>query len=139
MTSARVVIRLGPGKKIENDVLMEILSRRGKKNPFKPQLESVEKALQTFFGKRPEVILAYLFGSYTSRSAAIFHDIDVAALLSPDRLRALDRTLPYGYGADLSSKLARIIRYDPVDVVLLNHAPPLLILQVIGTGRSPLH
>ena len=50
-------------------------------------------------------------------------------------MRALDRALPYGYRADLSAKLAKVSGYYPVDVILLNLGPPLLLRQAIGTGK----
>jgi len=114
---------------------MKMVSRQNKKNSSKRYLESIEKTLQAFFSEGPEVVLAYLFGSCLNRIPAPFHDIDIAVFVIPDRLRALDRALPYGYRAGLSAKLAKILKYDPVDVVLLNHAPPLLLRQVIATGK----
>lgn len=114
---------------------MKMVSRENKKNSSKSYLESIEETLQAFFSERPEAVLVYLFGSYLNRTAGAFHDIDIAVFVIPDRLSALDRALPYGYRADLSAKLAKILGYDPVDVVLLNHCPPLLLRQAIGTGK----
>jgi len=114
---------------------MKMVSRQNKKNSSKRYLESIEETLQAFFSEGPEVVLAYLFGSCLNRIGPPFHDIDIAVFVIPDRLRALDQALPYGYRADLSTRLANILKYDPVDVVLLNHGPPLLLRQVIGTGK----
>jgi predicted nucleotidyltransferase len=105
------------------------------KNPSKYHLESVEETLLGFFRERPEVVLAYLFGSFVKNTRSYFHDIDVGVFVVPDRLGALDRSFRYGYAADLSSRLANLLKYNAVDLVLLNHAPPLLIRQVIGTGK----
>ena len=121
-------------EEIGKDAPRKMVSRQNKKNSSKRYLESIEETLQVFFSEVPEVVLAYLFGSSLNRTAG-FHDIDIAVFVIPDRLRALDQALPYGYRADLSAKLANILRYDPVDVVLLNHCPPLLLRQVIGTGK----
>ena len=114
---------------------MKIVGKQNRRTPNNLPVEVIEKKLQVFFGDRPEVMLVYLFGSYLKRKAGPFHDVDIAVLVAPDRLGKLDQALPYGYRADLSSKLAQVLRYDAVDVVLLNHAPPLLLRQIISTGK----
>jgi len=120
---------------MENDAPMKMVRRQSRRNPSRWFLESIEETLQAFFSDRPEVVLAYLFGSYLDRATRAFHDIDIAVFAITRRVKALDRATPYGYEAHLNSKLARILKYDPVDVVLLNHAPPLLLRQVISKGK----
>lgn len=122
-------------RKKQDDGHGKMVGRQNRRNAINLPLEVIEEKLQVFFGERPEVTLVYLFGSYLKRTAGPFHDIDVAVFVTPDRLRKLDRALPYGYGAELNSKLANNLRYGPVDVVLLNQAPPLLLRQIIGTGK----
>jgi predicted nucleotidyltransferase len=95
----------------------------------------VQEILRNFFDERPEVALAYLFGSYVQRTKGQFHDIDIAVLLLPQNMTALDQGFPYGYAADLSSNLGRILKYDPIDIVLLNRASPLMLRHVIGKGK----
>jgi hypothetical protein len=102
-----------------------------RKGPTKP----AERSLRAFFEEREEIRLAYLFGSYFTGTPSFFHDIDVGVLVMPDRLRSLDRELPYGYRVDLTMKLEKVLRYNPVDLVLLNGAPPLLKRRIIGTGK----
>ena len=77
----------------------------------------------------------YLFGSYLNRNTGRFHDIDIAVFVNPDRLEALDREMVYGYRACLSSELAHILKYNLIDVVLLNYAAPLLSRRVIDRGK----
>jgi len=101
----------------------------------KPSLEWIEETLSAFFKDRSEVVLAYLFGSYLTRTGGIINDIDIAVFINPDRLNTLDRMLPYGYSADLSVKLANILHYEPVDVTLLNYGSPLLVRRAIGSGK----
>jgi predicted nucleotidyltransferase len=94
-----------------------------------------EDALRAFFPDRSEVLLAYLFGSYLTSTDDTFRDIDIAVYLLPHALTELDHTTPYGYRAFLTAKLAHLLKYSAVDLVLLNTAPPLLQRQVIARGR----
>jgi len=100
----------------------------------KPSPEVVKESLHAFFENHPEVILAYLFGSYITRKTGSFNDIDIAVLVVPERLEELDRSSPYGYAAYLNTELAHLLKYNRVDLTILNHAPPLLLRRVIGEG-----
>lgn len=111
------------------------MAKRQRENPLKRSLVSIKEPLQGFFQDQPEVVLAYLFGSVLNRPKASFHDIDIAIFVIPNCMEGLDRAMPYGYRASVSTKLAHILKYDPVDVVILNEAPPLLLRQVISTGK----
>lgn len=95
----------------------------------------VEEALEAYFRNREEVILAYLFGSFVKRKNGRFHDIDIGVLLAPEAEEVLDRETPYGYQSFLSAEIAHKLKYDLVDVVILNHASPLLLHRIIGTGK----
>ena len=94
-----------------------------------------EDALRTFFPDRSEVLLAYLFGSYLTSTEGTFQDIDIAVYLLPHALEELNRTTPYGYRAFLTVRLAHLLKYNAVDLMLLNTAPPLLQRRVIAGGR----
>jgi predicted nucleotidyltransferase len=94
-----------------------------------------EKVLQTFFNNHKEVILAYLFGSFVNRKNGRFHDIDIGVLLDPEAEEVLDKEMPYGYQSSLSTEIAHKLKYDLVDVVILNHASPLLLRRIISTGK----
>lgn len=94
-----------------------------------------EEVLQTFFRNHKEVILAYLFGSFVNRKNGRFHDIDIGVLLDPEAEEVLDRETPYGYQSFLSTEIAHKLKYDLVDVVILNHASPLLLHRIIRTGK----
>jgi predicted nucleotidyltransferase len=97
--------------------------------------KKIKESLRAFFGNHPEVILAYLFGSYLRSKTGLFHDIDIAVFVTPGHLEEIDHVSPYGYRALLSTELAHVLRYNQVDIVILNHASPLLSRQVIGTGN----
>jgi predicted nucleotidyltransferase len=94
-----------------------------------------EKVLQAFFKNHKEVILAYLFGSFVNRKNGRFHDIDIGVLLDPEAEEVLDRETPYGYQSFLCTEIAHKLKYDLVDVVILNHASPLLLRRIIRTGK----
>jgi hypothetical protein len=83
------------------------------------------------FARRPEVLVAYLFGSHAREKPTPISDVDFAVLLS--------EAVPCGayldYRIALMQELTRIFRSDEVQVVILNHAPPLLAYKVIVEGK----
>ena len=95
----------------------------------------VEELLHSYFRKRQEVVLVYLFGSYVNPDRKLVHDIDIGLFVNPSIWEALERDMPYGYGSFLSTELAHLLHFDGVDVAILNNAPPLLLRRVIGTGK----
>ena len=97
--------------------------------------ESVGRTLKKYMQSREEIVLAYLFGSLVNREKGSVHDIDVAVLVSPDLLSALDKAEPYGYRAKLIAEIAGLLGTDKIDLVLLNQASPVLLRQIIGKGR----
>ena len=84
---------------------------------------------------RPEVLLAYLFGSAAQGRTHSLSDVDIAVLVDEVQFRELDGRTPWGYQASLSAELAGILQRDDVDLVLLHGAPPLLKHQVVRFGR----
>lgn len=79
---------------------------------------------------RPEVLDGYLFGSHARGTAQPHSDIDVAVYVAPAALPAGGGDVDAAIAADLMSALAR----NDVDVILLNHAPPLLYHRVLRDG-----
>jgi predicted nucleotidyltransferase len=103
--------------------------------PIQLTAESVSRILSEFLKTRGEIVLAYLFGSLVKRKTGPVHDIDVAVLIYPDRLEALDQAEPYGYRARLIVEIAGHLGTNKIDLVLLNQSSPVLLRQVIGKGR----
>jgi predicted nucleotidyltransferase len=97
--------------------------------------ESASRILADFMASRQEIVLAFLFGSLVNREKGPVHDIDVAVLVLSDRLPGLDKAEPYGYRAKLIVEIAGCLKPQPIDLVLLNQASPVLLRQVIGKGR----
>jgi predicted nucleotidyltransferase len=75
---------------------------------------------------RGDVRLAYLFGSVAAGSAGRGSDADIAILFDG---------LPAPAGLDLLSERLEAAVERPVDLVVLNLAPPLLAREVIARGR----
>lgn len=78
----------------------------------------------------PEVLEAYLFGSRARGREAAHSDVDVAVYVDP--VRVPEST--FGYAATLTAELVKALGSDAVDLVVLNHAPPLLYHRVLRDG-----
>ncbi len=96
---------------------------------FDPRRHLVE-TLERRLGARPEILDAYLFGSGARGRAQPHSDVDVAVYVDPDRLP----DSPFGYEAELAAELVAALAHDAVDVVVLNHAPPLVYQRVLRDG-----
>jgi uncharacterized protein len=79
---------------------------------------------------QPEVLEAYLFGSYARNEEAVHSDVDVALFVSNDSLSKPG----FGIAAEISAELQAGLRRSDVDVVLLNEASPLLYHRVLRDG-----
>lgn len=106
------------------------LSLEFERRPPPPQGAVVE-ALRRFFEGRPEVRLAYLFGSVAKGRAGALSDVDVAVLVDRD---VLARSEGYDYEAGLATSLMGALRFPKVDLALLNAAPSLLRFMVVRDG-----
>jgi predicted nucleotidyltransferase len=88
------------------------------------------EALVNCLAAQPDVLAAYLFGSYATGQARPQSDVDVAVLLSgTDEMERFERLL------ELMGEVEEALGRRPADVVLLNDAPPLLAYQVLAHGR----
>lgn len=88
------------------------------------------EALVNCLAAQPDVLAAYLFGSYATGRARPESDVDVAVLLSEtDDLERFERHLW------LIGEVEEALGRRPADVVVLNDAPPLLAHQVLMYGR----
>ena len=84
---------------------------------------------------RPEILLAYLFGSAAEGRTHSLSDLDVAVLVAPEQFWELDASTPWGYQASLAAELMGILARNDVDLVLLHSAPPLLAREVVRVGK----
>lgn len=77
------------------------------------------------------VVAAMLIGSQARGTMGPLSDIDIAVWHDPD----LDSRARFGLQLDLASDAARALHTDEVDIVLLNHAPPLMCHRAIRDGK----
>lgn len=75
----------------------------------------------------PRVLAVYGFGSHARGEAGPGSDVDLAVLLEG----------PVGLVEELRLRSAAVeaLRRDDVDLVVLNHAPPLLRYEVVAAGQ----
>ena len=91
--------------------------------------QSVEAALARYLATQPDVIVAYLFGSRATGRARAESDVDVAVLLNEqDSVARFERRLRLGN--EVEDVVSR-----PVDLIVLNDAPPILQHQVLCYGQ----
>jgi len=95
-----------------------------------------EEGLVAFLRGQPDIVAAYLFGSYATGRIHSGSDVDIAVLLDED---ALPQTTRWG-GPLLSRRLDLIAAAErfadcAVDVITLNNASPLLSFEVLRKGR----
>ena len=94
-------------------------------------LPSVEKALARELSKQPKVQAGYIFGSVATGRVRPDSDIDVAVLLDTGIREVRMFDLRLRLIADLGAALGR----SDVDVLILNHASPLLAHRVLSRGK----
>jgi uncharacterized protein len=84
-----------------------------------------------YFAERDEVVLLYLFGSSARGRKTKESDIDIAVLIDESGFKKtdLERFRKEYYAASPRFSLR------PVDIVILNTAPPFLKYQVLKKGR----
>lgn len=86
--------------------------------------------LRELLEARPEVLDAYLFGSTARGSQSPLADLDVAVFVDLDRAA----TPAFGYRSQLTAALMVGLGRNDVEVVVLNHASPLLYHRVLRDG-----
>jgi len=92
--------------------------------------ESVVTALREALQRRPEVLEAYVFGSFARAEEQPHSDLDVAVYVDPG---AAD-SAGLGLDVDIATELMRALRTNRIEVILLNAAPPLLYHRVLRDG-----
>lgn len=90
----------------------------------------VERA-KFYLAAQPDILLAYLFGSYARGEANALSDIDVGLLLS-EGMSAQER---FERRLTIGLDLQRSFQRNDVDVVILNDAPLALAYRVLRDGQ----
>ncbi|MCW5853566.1 MAG: nucleotidyltransferase domain-containing protein [Anaerolineae bacterium] len=82
------------------------------------------------FAAEPHVTVAYLFGSYARDQAGALSDVDIAVLLD-DSISEADY---FEERLRLMGEVTDALKFDDVDVVVLNQAPLALAYRVLRDG-----
>lgn len=98
-----------------------------------PSQQEIINRLKQFFAAKPEVVLAYVYGSFLRREA--WRDLDVAVLMEPGALGT--ESDPFNRGLRLAAELEDFLGHPRVEVDLrvLNEAPLAFQYQVIKAGQ----
>ena len=90
----------------------------------------VKARMCSFFGGRPEVLFAYLFGSLARGTAGPLSDVDIAVFIDP---LCTPQTGTFDYRSDLPVELQSLLEKE-VDLILLNNASMILKYRVLRDG-----
>jgi len=83
------------------------------------------RSLELFFEKKPEILLAFLFGSFAGVHPPPSSDVDIGVLY---------RAVPNHHMIhDLADTLSSLLQKE-IDLVVLNDASPVLKMQVLKKG-----
>lgn len=85
----------------------------------------IVKSLKNIFSERQEILLAFLFGSFTSKRMRPSSDVDIGILFKT--VPNIDTT------NNVIEELSTLLRRE-VDLVVLNHASPVLKMQILKNG-----
>ena len=94
--------------------------------------QTLIEGIKTLLSPREEILLAYLFGSFSRGVSTPLSDIDIAVLIHGD---ISEENYPYGYRSELLTYLMKGLRTNRIDLVILNDAPPFLKFQVVRYGQ----
>lgn len=83
-----------------------------------------------YFKDRPEVIVAYLFGSYARDGEDALSDVDIAVLLDD-----LAKEEIWHLELEMADRVCDFLQTSEVDLVVLNTAPLVARFDVISTGK----
>jgi uncharacterized protein len=90
--------------------------------------EQIITNLKRYYSFNDEVLFGYLFGSFARNCSRLQSDIDIAIYLSNYHAE-----LAYEYKFANMAALQEIFK-RPVDLILINEAPPLLKHEIFKTG-----
>ena len=95
-----------------------------------PAADRLVSRMRDALEPRSEILEAYLFGSRARGESHAGSDVDVAVYIDEAHVKHGS----WGYPADLTSDLMDALNTNNVDVVVLNHAPPLVYHRVLRDG-----
>lgn len=97
------------------------------------QKEKIE-LLKNYFSKRPEVLLAFVFGSQAKELRSLDADWDIAVYFRPYQYGELETSQEYPGEGDIWDDLKRVLETNNVDFLVLNRACPSLVFSILNSG-----
>ena len=88
------------------------------------------KNLKEYFKKREDAVMAFLFGSRVKGEEFLYEDSDwdiAVYFRSKNGRLEWDRNIDYPQRSEVLSDLAKILETNRIDLIVLNHAYPLII------------
>lgn len=92
--------------------------------------------LKTYFEKRDDVVMAFLFGSQAKKTTHLSSDWDIAVYFESKEYLELESRNNYPNEEKIWSDLFDILETNDVDFVVLNRAKPSLVYNILRTGTS---
>lgn len=101
----------------------------------KTSAKNIKELLVPVFEKyKSHLLFAYLFGSAANDSQTPLSDIDIAVFLTDDRKESFFNTK-----LSMHADLCRILKRDDIDIVVLNTATNIILLEQIVNNGTVLH
>jgi len=87
-------------------------------------LKNLEKGLR----KNPDIIFAYVFGSYGKGEIHPLSDVDIAIYLK-ENMDFFEKKL------EILDKVIKLLGTEEIDLIILNVAPGYMVREIINTGK----
>jgi len=97
-------------------------------------MAAIIQKLKEYFEKRPEVVLAFLFGSRIKGKERTSSDWDIGVYFKPFVYRELETKATYPNESKIWNDLRKITGTE-TDMVVLNRAKPPLVFSVLNSGE----
>lgn len=94
---------------------------------MKYKKQEIIHKLTKLFSSKPEIILAYLFGSIAEGKTHKFSDVDVAVYYKKEP--------PLKHHLELLNDVCGTLETDEVDVVNMNTASPIIVHDILSFGK----
>lgn len=87
--------------------------------------------LKDYFSKKPEILMAFVFGSYAKNQETLESDFDLAIYFKPEgKSIEWEETKYYQNEDDIWTAVEKIVQI-PTDLIILNRAPSTLAFSVV--------
>lgn len=97
------------------------------------EIDTIKNLLKEYFSGHPEIEIGYVFGSVAQGRDNPLSDIDVAVFIDKDKVD--ESRYSYGYNAQVTADLMKLLKRNDIDFIVLNNAPFLLRHRVIYSGK----